>query len=1010
MKNNYISQGRCLLFFTFSLILSPFFTDALNPYDVLHTHVSENVNSQESEIHGTISDVSGVPLVGAHILVKATKHAVVSDFDGSYSIKAQSNDVLIVSALGFTTQTISVNDNKEINIQLEVDITQLDAVTINAGYYTVKDKERTGNISKIKQQDIEQQPVNNVFAALQGRAAGVIVKPNTGVPGGSFSIQIRGRNSIAGGNQPLYIIDGVPYLSSALGATFSNPITGGGNPLQALNLSDIGSIEILKDADATAIYGSRGANGVVLITTKKGKQGKTRLDVTLKTGIGTVSQHLKMLNTKDYLEMRNEAFTNDGVAPNQFNAPDLELWDANRDTDWQHEVFGKTAFINDMHAAISGGSAQTNFRVGATYHKETSVFSGDFNYRKTGVHASINHHSLDDRFTINMSNSYTQDRNNQPLVDPTLIALFTPPNAPLVYHDDGTLNWENNTFSNPMALLLRHYKNNVNTLLSHAVISYKLDKNLSLKVNTGYNKVSSDQKGISPKASLNPAFYNSGEAWFGKRDNESWIIEPQVSYTTSWGKQKLQMLFGATFQENTHELEEFYANGYSNDALIENIAAASNIRVQNVVKSDYRYQAFFGRINWSHDSKYFLNATGRRDGSSRFGTNNRWANFGAVGAAWIFSREDWYSEDSWLNFGKVRASYGTTGNDQISDYGYLDSWSPNFFSYGGSSGLYPSRLFNADYGWEINKKLEAAIDLGMAHDRLVLSAAYYRNTSSNQLVGQPLPNTTGFSSIQNNLNAKVRNTGWEFELHTKNVQSGTFGWETNVLLTIPDNKLIAFPNLESSVYANTYVIGESLNIVKTYKNLGVDSQTGYYHFEDVNGDGIISAAFDKQTVKELGPKWYGSIQNSLQWKGWELSFLFDFVKQTGRNYNYSIGSPPGYLRNQPNLVLDHWLAPGDDSDIQRFSQSREANTAYRLLRDSDYSITDASFIKLRTLALSYSLPQRWAGTIGIKSGQFFIQGQNLLTITNYKGLDPETQRNNVLPPLKVLMAGVKFSL
>lgn len=366
-------------------------------------------------------------------MVKGTTISMITDQKGNFSITANSTDTLVFSFIGYAAQEILVGNKTSLNIILVEDSTQLKEVTINAGYYKVKDKERTGSIARITSKDIETQPVTNVLAAMQGRMAGVNITQATGVPGGGFDIQIRGLNSLrAEGNAPLYIIDGVPYSSEPIGYNQSNtihPTTT--SPLNNLNPGDIESLEVLKDADATAIYGSRGANGVVLVTTKRGKQGNTIFTANISKGFGEVTRFIKLMNTQQYLAMRAEAFTNDGITSYPSYAYDINgTWDQNRYTDWQKELLGGTAEITNISSSMSGGSEHTQFMISGNFNKETTVFPGDFAYKKGNLRANVNHTSSDRKFRVNFSAGYTLQDNNQPSQDLTPAAWGTPPNAP----------------------------------------------------------------------------------------------------------------------------------------------------------------------------------------------------------------------------------------------------------------------------------------------------------------------------------------------------------------------------------------------------------------------------------------------------------------------------------------------------------------------------------------------------------------------------------------------------
>ncbi|PZD76446.1 SusC/RagA family TonB-linked outer membrane protein [Mesonia sp. K7] len=957
---------------------------------------------------GTVTDTTGLAIPGVHVQRIGSLTGTTTNFEGNYRIEVQPNDSLSYTYMGFATQIVAVNHQKSIHIQLYPSAQALDEVVINAGYYTTTERERTGSIERVTAQEIERQPIANPLQALQGRMAGVEVVQRSGVTGLAANIQIRGQNSLRNspnnnGNLPLYIIDGVPINSSPVrssGLQTNNP---GLDPLNALNLANIESIEVLKDADATAIYGSRGANGVILITTKQAKDqsGKLKVNARLYTGAAEVSHKMELLNTRQYIAMREQALANDGVEANEYNAPDL-FWDTTRYTDWQEVLFGGTATITNANIALSSGNETTSFLLGGGYHKEGTVYPGDFGYEKATANLNINHHSKDQRLQLNFSSNYGIDQNQ--LFNNTLVGLATslPPNAPELYTDTGDLNWENWAWEgNPLAQLEKRQSLNSHNLFSNLSFSYELFKNFRFKANMGYSHLNNEEVLENPKSAYNPDnwnnIYSSSTHTHIKR--KSWIIEPQLVYDHHWKKLELNTLAGLTFQKSQDDLLVLMGNNYANENSIGNLTAAEEVRVETDQAIDYRYQAIFGRIGLNWDKKYYLNLTGRRDGSSRFGSENRFANFGAIGAAWIFTEEAFIKNNlSWLSFGKLRGSYGTTGSDQIPDYGYMDTFEPT----PGPGGLYPVQLTNPNYSWEVNKKLEAALELGLIDNRINLEINWYRNRSSNQLVGYPLPSTTGFTTVQANFPATVQNTGWELGLTTRNIDRENFSWTTHLNFTLPKNKLIAFRDIENSPYQNVYRVGQPLNIALRYRYLGIDPETGLYQVEDVNNDG--SYDFDDRVVVEhLGREYYGGIQNGIRWKNIHLDFLFQYVKQ--QNYSYLTDyTAPGNYGNKPIEVLQAWEQPGDDTHIQQFSQSSAANSAYANAMRSDLAITDASFLRLKTATLSYRLPIQ---TKGIETVRIYMHGQNLLTLTDFRGLDPEGGQS--LPPMRTLTMGVEFN-
>ncbi|WP_417558490.1 SusC/RagA family TonB-linked outer membrane protein [Mesoflavibacter zeaxanthinifaciens] len=970
--------------------------------------------AQDQEVSGQITD-GQVPISGATIRIKHQARGTVSNFDGYYKLYTLPTDTLEVSFIGYKAVEVAIGGLTTIDVVLKENAMALGEVTINAGYYTVKNKERTGSISQIKAEAIEKQPISNPLAAMQGRMSGVYITQTTGVPGGGFDIQIRGRNSLRSeANTPLYIVDGVPFGTENLGSTSISAgiLTGYGiSPLNSLNPSDIERIEVLKDADATAIYGSRGANGVVLITTKRGQSGKTHFNIKSYSGVGEVGRKLELMNTEQYLDMREQAFMNDGLTEFPFYAYDVNgTWDRHRYTDWQDVLIGGTAYSNNLQATISGGVASTQFLLSGTRYKETTVFPGDFSFRKNSVHASLQHQSLDDRFDVSFTGSYVSDKNNLLATDLTRQAYTLAPNAPEPYHSDGTLNWENSTWNNPYRLLEETYLATTNNLISNIMLRYRPIKGLDFKLGIGYTSTQLQETKASPHTVYDPSYGLGSEAsslMVNDAKLHSLNVEPQVSYKRALFRGDLDIILGATFQSKERKQLGLYGWGFSNNSLIHNIAAASNVAITGTNNTDYKYSAVFGRLNYAISDRYFINLTGRRDGSSRFGPGKQFANFGAIGAAWLFSESNFIKNTAkWLSFGKLRGSLGTTGNDQIGDYQFLNTYSLSGLSYEGNNGLEPTHLYNPNFSWETNKKIEGAIELGFFKERLYLSTAYYHNRSSNQLVGVPLPRTTGFSSIIANLDAVVQNTGWEFELEGKLINREAVCWTVSVNLTVPKNKLISFPNLEGSTYSNMFVIGSPLDIRKVYHYIGMNPETGVYEFEDFDNDGQLTSSNDRQKIVSTAPTFYGGFQNHLTYKNLQLDFLFQFTKQQGKNNHY-FGVLPGVASNLPVDFIDAWEAPSDSSSLQPYTTGLNANitSAYNKFTSSDAAFSDASFVRLKTLSLSYRLPKLWSLFV---NSRVYIQGQNLLTFTKFNGPDPENQ-SVMLPPLRILSLGVDLN-
>lgn len=1007
MKKSSLSKVRILL------LLALFVTLTLLTYSAFGQNT--NLNKKQHRVSGIVTDTDGIPIPGVHVLIVGTTHGTYTNNQGAYTISAAPTDVLSFSYVGFETFKQTVGDRLKMDVSLTESIMDLGAVTVNAGYYTVSEKERTGSISRITASDIEKQPVANPLAALKGQMPGVQITQQSGVPGGDFTIRIRGQNSLRnqiGVNAPLFIVDGVPYPGSALnprGISFTLPNSV--SPLSNINPNDIASIEVLKDADATAIYGSRGANGVVLITTKKGVTSKPKVQLNISSGTGAVGHRMKLLNTQQYLGMRREAFVNDGLDSYLENPafasyfPDLMLWDQQRQTNWQKELIGGTAYYNQMQASLSGGTPHTQYLVSGNWLNQTTVFPQSDGSNRISGHMSLSHNSPNEKFNAGFSVSYTSNVINMLSEDLTKQALTLAPNAPPLFTETGELNWEDSTWSNPLAFLEEEFESNTETFLVSGNVGYELLPNLTLSTQLGYTSMQLRELSTQPLSAIDPDKRSgkTGIATFSNSYRKTWIVEPQLAYEYRFGNSNLKLLAGATLQQSLSESTQIFADGFTNDALLKNLQAAPIISVAQSDYTKYRYQAVYGRINYSYQDRYFVNLTGRRDGSSRFGPGNQFANFGAIGAAWIFAKE---RTNAFVSSGKLRGSFGTTGSDAIADYGYLDTYGATPYTYLGYPGLIPTRLPNADYGWETNKKLEGAIELGLIDNRFYLSAAWYRNRATDQLVGFPLPVITGSSSIQYNLPATVENRGWEFVLNTTNIKTAAFKWNSSFHITFPENELIDYPKLESSPYANRYRVGASLYIEPAFHSLGVDPDTGLYQFEDLdeNGSGTDYPA-DLQFKKEVAQQYYGGFHNGFELGNFNMDIFLQFVKQTGFSYHRGF-SVPGSQSNQPASVLNRWQDEGHQPGVQRYAVTGAGSKAYTFYRQSDGIIVDASYIRLSNLSLSYRLPKNLGS---IANGKVFLQGQNLFTITGYDGLDPETQSFRRLPPLRILTLGVQFT-
>lgn len=999
---------------------------AAQPADILQ--------AAPAAVTGVVRTEDGKPLRDATVKVKNGNASAATDEEGVFSIAARPGDVLLVSYVGYEPQLVKVTGEK-LHILLKVAVSPLDDVQIIA-YGTTSRRISTGNVSSVSSKEIEQQPVSNPLQALSGRVPGVLITETSGAPGGAVSVQIRGVGSLLSGTNPLYIVDGVPYLSEAINTAGGNTNgylkpAYGSSPLNAINPADIETISVLKDADATAIYGSRGSNGVLLITTKKGKAGKTRVDVNISHGITGIADihRVKPLNLSQYLEIRRAAFANSNATPTAALAPDLLVWDTThkQTTDFQKLLIGNTANVTDASVGFSGGNQQTNFLLSGTWHKETNVLPGDNYYQRGAVHFSIEHTSLDRKFTATISNSMVWDKTSNigRVFQSSDMAgyMFTiAPNFPL-YDSTGNLYWYSSSFSfeNPLRYQYQTYTAKNNNMIGAVNLKYSPLTGLNIRLNSSYNKITNNAQNYVYSKGINPFTTTLPSAYFQENISEVWNIEPQADYTRNIGKGKINVLGGATFQGTTYN-QPYYLVGtnYTSDALLTNPQAAGT-RTLYTFYSDYKYQSFFGRANYNWQNKYIANVNYRWDASSRFGINHRYGSFASVGGAWVFSDEKYMKQYlRAISFGKLRASYGSTGNDQIGNYEYMDTYSTSSNTYNGVAAIVPSRIANPNLKWEVNKKLEIAMDLGFFNDRVLVSGAWFRNKTSNPLVSAPLTNVTGFGSYTANLPATIEQKGAEFTLTTKNIVRRNFNWTTSFNITFADSKLTRFDNFENTSYYYSRVIGRSMSALYGFKYAGVDKTTQLPSFVDANKSGANlytevypaenGGSGDYVYLGKTNPDYYGGLNNSFSYKGFQLDVFIQFVGHVMKKGSMAGASAPGYnVVNMYSGVYDLFKETNGKIATRTFSYNEgSAYLSFVKYLQSDAVLSNAAYARLKNIALSYTLNGKWLSKAKIASAQLYVRGQNLFTVSGYKGFDPESG-SSFMPPLRTITAGAKFS-
>ena len=980
--------------------------------------LSLSAYGQQFPIQGTVRSAEHEePLQGATIAIEGTSISTISDAKGHFELRSpHAEGVVHIKYIGYLPQRIPFS-NEPLEVFLDQDDNRVEEVQV-IGYGETTRRLNTGSVASVSAKEIEKQPVTNVLSALSGRMPGVFVQTTNGLPGGNINIQIRGTGSIQAGTIPLYIIDGVPYDGNAINeshALSSRNIAGPTNPLNIFNPNDIENITVLKDADATAIYGSRGSNGVVLITTKKGVSGRTRINLNVNQGFSKVTSHPRLLNLEEYLELRSEAFQNDGRTPSadpgsSSYAPDLKVWSQNLNTDWSEYIYGNTANLTSAQVSVSGGNDNTSFNISGNVRTEGTVMLGANRYIRGGLQSTLGHTSSNGRFKINLSTVYNTDATR--LSNPANAAvdmLHLPPNYPL-FNNDGSFNWY--AGHNVEAQQLAQSHANTNNVLGNLFTTYSLPLGLDFKLSGGFNRRDLSQRQLFPIASLYPGEIN--HTLFGETSTSSFILEPQAEYRKSFHKSNLQILIGGTYQSTGTDRISIRASDFANESLMENLGSAGTVDTRETTTLEYRYISAFGRLTYNLLDKYILNATIRRDGSSRFGPNNQFGNFYSIGGAWLFYQERWLEGVGDLfSFGKLRASYGITGNDQIPDYQYLSTYQARGSNlYQGISVLSPSRIFNSDFHWEATKKFEIAAELGFVNDRIFLTMNYYRNRSSNQLVNYPLAKITGFSNYQANLPAVVQNTGWEFDIDARIIQNENFEWTASANVTFPKNKLVEFLNIENSSYANTLQVGYDITRIYGYELVNVDTETGIAQFTGEDGE-ISDNPYQFHTLGKRTPQFYGGLGTKLKYRSLELNVFGQFTKQMHlANLAFNqFGLQPF---NSYQLLANRWRDVGDETNIPKVSSLYRNDTYY--FGQSNGNLFSVPYFRLKNISLSYTLPNAFANKLGSQSIHFSVAVQNLFTVWDdtIPLVDPEVGGNagltSAIAPTKSVLFGFNVIL
>ena len=970
---------------------------------------------QEFSVTGTVLDNLGVPLPGANIVEKGTTNGTQTDFDGNFSITVNdSNAILVFTYIGFSSKEVAISGQSIINVSLEESAAALDEIVV-VGYGTQKKSDLTGSVSSLKSEDLNPGANASVDQMMQGRAAGVQINQSSSAPGGGLSIRIRGSSSLNASNEPLYVIDGFPIDNSP-------NLSGGGdaevgdnqspnNPLNSLNPADIESIEILKDASATAIYGSRGANGVVMITTKKGKKGKMTVTYDTYTGSQTVAKTIDVLSTSEYINAINDLSVAQGN-PVVFSAEDISQ--IGQGNFWQNRIF-RTAPITSHNLSVGGGSENTSIYASINYFDQLGVVKNSGIKRYTGrinLETNVGERA---KIGLNFNTSLIKDNNSVDGIQtnenagPIYSSLLYDPTEP-IFNPDGTLSQSANlTVNNPVTLIRGiSSTNETNRTFGSAYINYDFTDNLSGKFNFGTDRQISRRDIYNSTLTIRGAAA-SGLANINVLERSNYLFEYTMNYNKAFNENhNLTLLGGVTYQKFI--TKNFFGNisGFPTDDLGTNNLELGDTNTDQLGSrlEENTLLSYLGRVNYTLYNKFLLTASIRADGSSRFGENNKFGYFPSFALGWKLNEEDFIPE--FFSTLKLRASWGQTGNQEIGNYNSLLTFQsgPNVVLNGVVQGsVVPSRIANNDLKWETTEQFNIGLDGAILNGRISATLDYFSKNTKDLLFNLPLPLASGYPSILSNV-GEVENKGFEVLLNTTNVLTENFKWDTSINFSAIKNKVLDLGRVESIVTGNIQAVGNTAIIregdpLASYYGYNVTgifqegddianspqptAQPGFPIFEDLNGDGAITP-LDQTIVGSPFPDFTYGFQNSLSYKNWQLDIFFQ-GQQGAELLNVNLIEslyPANFRRNrQSRTIVDRWTPQNTDA---KWPSSVNPN-AYGASKVNSLTVEDASYLRLKNVQLSYRVP---VDNINFLSAlRVYVTGQNLFTITDYGGFDPE---------------------
>ncbi len=962
-------------------------------------------SNAQTKVTGKVVDPDGYPLPGVSILIKGTSNGTTSDLDGNYSLEVKPTDVLVLSFIGFQTTEVEVGSRSVIDVSLPLELMELGEVVV-VGYGTLTKREITGSITKLSSKDITSAPVPSFEAALQGKAAGVQVVQGSGMAGSGSLIRIRGISSISAGGDPLYVVDGIPITQDQFTSASRNGGAMNTNPLATLNPNDIQSIEILKDAAAAGIYGSRGANGVILITTKRGTGSGDKFNFSTRLGVSTPTAKAKMLNTEEYLQLYQEAWENDGNV-GRATLPGGMTWEEierrNIDTDWWDETVG-TGFKQEYNFSWNHGGKKFKTYTGLSYSDNESFLIGN-SYERLSGRVNFNYDPIKD-LKVSGGISYARgsnDRVNAAWSGGIGQAMSTALPIYPIFNEDGTYFFTND-FSNPVRQSANTDWNTIDTrVIGNLSLNYSPIENLNLNLSGSYDFFEvNDDKWESGELVNRPEFV--GQAFANITEVDNYNIVGTAEYLMKIRDNDFKVMVGSEYQQSVRSgvtgkgvFDVTEQLRFDPEVEFDSLRQAGEL----ITNEETKFFSAFARFNYNVALKYFFQATLRTDGSSKFGPNNRFGFFPTVGFSWFANEEGFLSGATNLSVLKFKINYGITGNSNLPVNQFLGIWDQLGPIAGEGNGYafndirFPTQFPNPDLKWETTNNFDVGVEIGFFNDRIVAEADYFHKLTNDVLMDLALPGQIGLDSRYFANVGQIVNQGWELAVNSTNVE-GDFTWQTNFNISQYRNKIKSIGNFsEESVSGGTndtrVIVGQPVGTNYLVRYAGVDTETGLPIYLDINGNETSEwTPQDRVAVGDVLPDFVGGLTNTFSYKNWSLSALFSFTIG-GNIYDSSSKRQLGVVTdwNMRRDIFDRWRQPGDQTTYPRLTLDTETYGSNTHWINTDLWLHDGTYARLRNLQLSYNVPvNKFIHNLNIT-----LSGTNLLTFTKFEGLDPEIARD-----------------